>query len=152
MFCLQKHSWIQSNEFGFLFFCWWYLSNEECSRKQKSGIGKHTLIIIPPETEFILEMLRGSQDSLTSTCRPSFSGPCLLPVSVEIIVVSSYGWLCFTVGKTLQHVKVSQLSWTGKPANLDFTNSLIHPLPRTPRMIVSKTVNTWDSRTIEHKL
>lgn len=151
MFCLQKHSRIQSNEFGFLFFCWWYLSNEECSRKQKAELA-NTLIIIPPETEFILGMLWGSQDSLTSTCRSSFSGPCLLPVSVEMIVVSSYGWLCFTVGKTLQHVKVSQLSLTGKPANLDFTNSLIHPLPRNPSMIVSKTANTWDSRTIEHKL
>lgn len=116
-------------------------------------IGKHTLIIIPPETEFILGMLWGSQDSLTSTCRSSFSGPCLLPVSVEMIVVSSYGWLCFTVGKTLQHVKVSQLSLTGKPANLDFTNSLIHPFPATQAWLSVKlrTLGTVEQLNINFK-
>lgn len=62
-------------------------------------------------------------------------------------------WLAvFHSWQILQHVKVSQLLLTGKPENLDFTNSLIHPHPRNPSMIVSKTENTWNSRTIEHKL
>lgn len=99
-------------------------------------------LIIPPETDYVLEMLWGSWASDRSTCSLSLSGPCLLPFSPDTIMVSSYNWLYFTVGKTLQYIRVLHLSLTWKPANMDLTNSVSAPPTHThPKCALS--VKLW---------
>jgi len=145
MFHLQNHSRIQSSEFCFFFFCWWYLSNKECSRKQNTDLATR---INYSSRNYVLEMLGGSWAS---------DKPHLQFIILWTMPTSCFSWYnhSFILWLAGFHSRQNPVISRGPSSIINLKtcklglDQLCECPPHTPQVwVVSKTVSTWDYRTI----